>query len=338
MNKNTKILAAIFFVLMLSYWLINKQPWRTTQRAITDFAIEDTSVVTKIFMANKKGEKVLLEKDAANNWLVNSKVPADAVKIKLLLATLHDIQIQKPIPPSMHNTAMGILASRGIKTEVYQGDKLLKTIYVGSETPDQTGTFMLIEGDDQAYSIHIPGFVGYLTPRFFLTEIKWRNKLVFDIAPENIAEIQITYPQNEKESFTFLKEAFKSGSRILNHAGNLVKADTLQVKMLLYSFSQKYAEGYYDDSTFTKSERDSVMGLPAFCTIRVKQTNGFEQKIALYNKLVGEKTKDRFDEQGNELVIDPEKYYAKITGIEQMASIQEYAFRRVLVKASFLIK
>jgi hypothetical protein len=80
------------------------------------------------------------------------------------------------------------------------------------------------------------------------------------------------------------------------------------------------------------------MGLPAFCTIRVKQTNGFEQKIALYNKLVGEKTKDRFDEQGNELVIDPEKYYAKITGIEQMASIQEYAFRRVLVKASFLIK
>ncbi len=338
MIRNTKILAALLLALGLSYWLISKKPWRTSIRAVGDFAIEDTSLVSKIFMANKTGEKVLLERNANNTWIVNGKILADEVKIKLLLSTFHDMQIQKPIPPSMHNTAMGILASRGIKTEIYHGDILLKTIYVGSETPEQTGTFMLLEGDDEAYVIHIPGFVGYLTPRFFMTEIKWRNKLIFDIAPENIAEIQISYPKNEKESFTFLKEPFTKQSTILNYNGDLVQADTLKVKMLLYSFNQKYAEGFYDDSTFTKLERDSVLSLVPYCMIRVKQTNGIEQNIALYNKLVGEKTKDRYDENGKELVIDPEKYYAKLTDIEQMASVQDYVFRRILVKASDLLK
>jgi len=338
MNRNTKILAAVLLVLVLSYWLISKRPLRTSNRAVGDFSIEDTSLVSKIFMANKSGKKVLLERNANNTWMVNGKILADEVKIKLLLSTLHDMQIQKPIPSSMHNTAMGILASRGIKTEIYQGDKLLKTIYVGSETPEQTGTFMLLEGDDEVYSIHIPGFIGYLTPRFFMTEIKWRNKLIFDVAPENIAEVQISYPKNEKESFTFLKEPFTKQSTILNYNGDLVRADTLKIKMLLYSFTQKYAEGFYDDSTFTKTERDSVLSLVPYCTIRVKQTNGMEQNIALYSKLVGEKTKDRYDENGKELVIDPEKYYAKLTDIEQMASVQDYVFRRILVKASDLLK
>jgi hypothetical protein len=325
-------------ILGLAYWLISKKPWRTSQKPNDAFAISDTAKVTKIFMANKEGEKILLERTTENKWKVNGNFLADEPKIKLLLATLHDMQIQMPVPESMHNTVIGILATRGVKTEVYAGDELLKTIYVGSETLDKTGTFMMLEGDKETYSVHIPGFVGFLTPRFFLTEIKWRSKLVFDVNPDQISEIQISYPLNEKESFTYTDELFKKQQSILSYDGLLVQADTQQVKMLIYSFTQKYVEGYYEDITFTKKERDSLFQLTPYCRIRLKQKSGVEQNIALYQKPIGDRTKERYDEQGKELSIDPEKFYAKLDQIDQMASIQEYAFRRILVKASSLTK
>ncbi|OYU96965.1 MAG: hypothetical protein CFE21_01365 [Bacteroidetes bacterium B1(2017)] len=338
MNKSTKILALVAVLLGLAYWMLSKQPWRTVERGAADFSISDTNLVTKIFMANKQGQTVLLERTPQNQWLVNHSIVADEFKIKLLLGTLHDMQIQMPIPPSMHNTAIGILATQGIKTEIYAGDKILKTIYVGSETPDKTGTFMMLEGDEKTYSIHIPGFVGFLTPRFFLSEIKWRSKLIYDVKAEDIAELQIQYPTNPEESFTYNAASYLPGHTILNNAGNPMAVDTMQVHLLLHSFEQKYAEGFYDDSTYTKTERDSLFKLTPYCSIRLKQKNGAELNMALYNKPIGDKTKDRYDEKGNERTIDPEKFYAKLSTIEQIASVQEYAFRRILVKASMLKK
>jgi hypothetical protein len=274
MNKSTKFLFLLFLALGIAYILISKKPWRTAAKAADAFSIKDTAAVTKIFLANKRGEKILLQREANNQWLVNGKFVAEEPKIKLLLATLNQMQIQMPVSESMHNTAIGILASRGVKTEIYAGDHLIKTIYVGSETPDKTGTFMMLEGEDEVYAIHIPGFVGFLTPRFFLTEVKWRSKLLFDIPAAQIAEIQMDYQDNAPASFTYTRELFESKESILNGEGDILKADTMQIKLLLHSFTQKYVEGYYDDSVFTKTERDSLFKLKPYCRLRVKQIDG----------------------------------------------------------------
>ncbi|MCG9880396.1 MAG: DUF4340 domain-containing protein [Bacteroidia bacterium] len=336
MNKQTKILIAVLMITGIAYYLVSKKPWRTAEKAANAFAVEDTASITKIFMANKRGEKVLLERLSNNEWQVNGKVLAEQPKIQLLLSTLKQMQIQMPIPPAMHNTAIGILATKGIKTEVYAGDKLIKTIYVGSETPDKTGTFMLLEGDEEVYSVHIPGFVGYLTPRFFITEIKWRSKLVFNYNPDEIDSYQINYLKNPEESFSFQKDLFLSNQSILNGKNESILADSQQVKVLLHSFQNKYVEGYYDDSTFTPRERDSLFTLQPYCKIVLKSVQGKSHELSFYEKPVGDRTKFRYDDQGNELEIDPEKFYVKIDDIPQIASIQEYAFRNVLSKLSKL--
>ncbi|MDP3927922.1 MAG: DUF4340 domain-containing protein [Bacteroidota bacterium] len=338
MNKQTKILLILLVIIGSAYYLVSKKPWRTSEKAADAFSVQDTAAISKIFMANKRGEKVLLERLPNNDWVVNGKVPADFPKINLLLSTLKQMQIQMPIPASMHNTAIAILASRGIKTEIYAGENLVKTIYVGSETPDKTGTFMLLEGEDDVYSVHIPGFVGYLTPRFFITEIKWRNKLVFNYQAPEIAKLQITYFQNQAESFSYEKEVFNQAFSIKNAQGNLVQADTQQVKVLLHSFQEKYVEGYYDDSTFTPTERDSLFQRNAYCQIKLETTLGKSQNLTFYEKPIGDRTKERYDEQGNELPVDPEKFYVKIDEIPQIASIQEYVFRNILTKMSRLQK
>ena len=67
----------------------------------------------------------------------------------------------------MHNSVIKTLASEGVKVELYtQNKKLYKTFYIGGETADFLGTYMIMEGAKKAYVIHIPGFNGFLTPRF----------------------------------------------------------------------------------------------------------------------------------------------------------------------------
>jgi hypothetical protein len=241
-----------------------------------------------------------------------------------------------PVAPSMHNTAMGILGSKGIKCEVYQGDKVYKTIYIGTETPEKEGTFMILEGEDQPYIIQQPGFIGFLTPRFSTEEVKWRSKLIFNIAKNDIQEITISYPKLPQQSFVLNAKLAQEMGFVNDIKGNLVRTDTLKTSLLLHAFENLYAEGFYEEAVFTKAERDSVFATNPKVIIFVKLKNGQSKSLKLYEKFIGDKTKDRFDENLVERNIDPEKFFAKIDEQDIAASVQEYAFRRILVKLSDL--
>ncbi len=338
MNRNTRLLFLFVIILAIGYWLISKKPWNTAPKLADEFAVKDTASVTKIFMANKNGIKILLERQPDNTWLVNNKDIVDEPKIKLLLGTLHDLQIQHPIQASMRTTAIGLLASTGIKTEVYAGDKCIKTIYVGGETPERTGTFMVLEGSEDVYSIHIPGFVGYLTPRFILSEIKWVTKFVFNEDFNSIINLKVNYPAKPNASFTYNQAIFKSNGALKNAMGNLIQADTQLVKFYLMGYKNLYVEGYYDDAVFMPQERDSLLKRTPFCEIELINKTGQTQYLTVYNKPIGERSRQQFDEKGNLLKLDPEKYFALVNKRKNIASIQEYNFGRLFKELPDLMK
>jgi hypothetical protein len=326
MKKGTLLLLLLVVVLGIAVYWFKSKPWRSSAHTAEAFAVKDTSAVTRIFMANKNGGKVLLERQPSNVWMVNGKVAADHTKINLLLTTLHDLQVKMPVTESMHNTAMAILGSSGIKCEVYAGADLVKTIYIGSETPDKEGTFMILEGEDQPYIIQQPGFIGFLTPRFHTSEVKWQSKLIFNTPAYDIKKLQVSYPQMPNESYMIEASMVQT---------NL---DTQAVKVLLNSFEGLYAEGFYEEAVFTKKERDSLYQRTPYCMIEITTIANKIHKVVFYEKPVGDRTKDRYDENLQERTIDPEKFFAKIEGTNLVASVQEYAFRRVLRKKSDLVK
>jgi hypothetical protein len=336
MRKGTLILLLVVLGLGVGAFLLMRKPWSNSKQAATAFAVKDTSKVTRIFLADKAGKSLTLQRNIDNTWTANNNVLVDHTKINLLLTTLHDLQVKMPVAPSMHNTAMGILGSKGVKCEVYEGEQLLKVLYIGTETPEKEGTFMILEGEDQPYIIQQPGFIGFLTPRFSTDEIKWRSKLIFNVAKKDIQEISIRYPTKESESFVLNANTSQQKGFILDIKGNLVQTDTLKTNLLLNAFEQLYAEGFYDETVFTKAERDSVFGLEPYVIISLKLTNGEVKQLSLYEKLVGDKTKDRFDDNRKERNIDPEKFFAKVGDQNLAASVQEYAFRRILIKKSDL--
>ena len=59
------------------------------------------------------------------------------------------------------------LASEGIKVELYdrKGEKI-KAYYVGGATPDERGTYMIMENAEEPYVAHIPSWEGNLRFRF----------------------------------------------------------------------------------------------------------------------------------------------------------------------------
>ncbi len=327
-RKNSIILLVILLALTGLYLYLNQKGWNTMKITPDMLSVKDTASVTRIFMANKNGKKVLLERNQGQ-WLVDGQ-PADLTKVNLILQTLYTMKVLKPVEPGAIHTAIEILAIKGIKTEIYAGNKLLKTIYVGSETPDQTGTIMMLDGSNEPVIAHVPGFVGYLTPRFIVDPIKLKSRLVFNHNSTNIANLQVIYPAQPNESFAILN------GKLSDATGNPVSmSDTNALKFYLNGFANLYLEGYLNE--WPQNEQDSVMNQQPYCIVKLTDTQNLTTTLKVFYKPVGKRTKERYNLETNEAyTYDTEKYFAQINNTQTLAMIQEFSFGRILIKLSQL--
>jgi hypothetical protein len=331
MNRTLKILIALLVVLGVAYFFISRNGWTTLNRELKDFAIQDTGAVTKIFLADRAGKRVLLEKRNGVWWLDETE-KADADKVNLLLGTMHDLQVRNPIPEKEFNQVIAFLASGGTKAEFYAGNDEIKTIYVGPSTPDQTGTFMMIEGSSTPFITHIPGFVGYLSPRFLTEKIKWRSREVFDLGAAEIREVTLVYPQQPSESFRIVNGTTPemSGNNGTGVSAHWVHedADANRLKYYLASFRGLYFEGF--EEMIAPRSVDSIRARQPLCVLSVLDSKGNTTKLTVHLKPVDRRTKQQTDEEGVKLPYDTEKYFAFLNDRKELLVIQDHAFSRVL--------
>ncbi len=330
MSKQVKVLLVLMVAAAAIYFLVIRKPLRTYSGDGTDFAIEDTGSITKVFIADARKATVLLTKQANGNWMVDNKIFADLTKVNLLLQTMHDVKMRNPLGENQYNTVIKDLTAAGIKVEFYKGNDLIKTIYVGQATLDQSGTFMMIDGAKTPFVAHIPGFVGYLTPRFPTNPVKWKTKLIFDADANDIANVSVSYPITPQQSFTI--DNTTAAPVLKDGSGNIIQADVNFIKYYLGSFKQLYAEAY--DDNFTAAQHDSIANGDAYCIIKLTDKAGVDQSLKLHIKGVDLKTKSRYDDNGVELTFDTDKYFGFVNNDNNMMYIQNYNFGRVLKKLS----
>lgn len=324
MSKSTKILIVIVAILAAVYVIFLTKPWSTLKSELKDFAIKDTAQITKFFLADKRGNSVTVAKNEKGIWMVDNTYEADVTKVNLILATMHEVTVRNPIPESAFNTVVANMATDGVKAEFYVGDDCVKTIYVGSSTPDQLGTFMMIEGSSTPFVTHIQGFVGYLSPRFFPFAMKWKGRKLFNTPLEEVASVKVTYPAQPGNSF----ELKNTPVTLLDGTGKPVTvADEKFAKFYLSGFQNLYFEGY--DEELTGFKADSIKQLTPFCIIELTRTDGKITRLQVNNKRVDEHTKIQYNEEGRILSSDTEKYYAFINDEKEVAYIQHYNFGRL---------
>lgn len=261
-----------------------------------NYHISDTQTITKVIIDDKDGNHLEILKVEDSVWKVNNS-PANIKVVDMLLSTLKSMRIREPIAQAARNNIVKQLAASGKTVKIYQNDyainlgfiklfkkeKLSKTIYVGSETQDNMGTYMMLKGEDSPCIIYIPRLKGYLSTRFSALEDFWKSHAVFKYNRDEIASLKIEIPNQKSESFMLTKNGEGFDFTLLESGQKLQAFDTLKVKALLSSCFEVNYESVAKN--ISKLEQDTIFSkAPAF-VLTVKDEKGKENILKTYSKL-----------------------------------------------------
>lgn len=283
MNR-TLLLVVLFLVLGATAWYALSNRKNQTGSHVSwdmDFAVKNTDDIGKIFIADRKGRTATLEQKG-KEWIYNGKYPARPSAMETLLETISQVNVLNIPPNGAIPNMVKEMAADGIKVEIYDrsGGKM-KTYYIGGVTNDERGTVLMMEGSEQPYVVHIPGFIGAIRMRFLLGDDEWRDRAIFREKPENIQFVSVEYPQRKNESFK-LEKTGEASYDVQPYFSTTTPMQSPRRKGVaeayLVQFESLIAEAYETENPL----RDSVKALVPFVVLTVKKTDGAEKKVRFW--------------------------------------------------------
>jgi len=315
-----KILLILFLIIFIVFFTINKKHNLTND---VGYKVENINQISKVYFADRYNNELTLTKsNEKNQWLVNNKYPVRENTLDMFFETISKMEIKHPVSKNMHNTVVKSLATNGVKVEIY--DKKLnniKTFYVGEETPDYLGTYMLIENNKIAHVVHIPGFNGFLAPRFNINNRSvsselWRSRKIFF---DNIDTISIYHYENKEKSFTLDLKNCTLYKKNLEEIKEIPEKIIFDYHKLLKNLN---CEGF----TNNLRTKDSIINSTPLYVINVIYSNKNKKKLKLFRKKP--KRKKYQDDKGKFLEYDVDRLFAYDE--EDLFLIQNYVFNPIL--------
>ena len=342
MKKNNRItiIIAAMLVVIAGVLIWNNRYLSTLQGEASDFQVWDTASVTKIYLADRRENESLLERQE-DGWMLNTIYKAHPKQVNYLLTTLYKIRIKMPVSVASHDNIVKQLASQSTKVEIYQmvprinlfdkiklfyHEKRTKVFYVGDATMDNSGTFMLKEGADKAYIVYIPSFRGFISTRFTANPDDWRDHTIFHEKLADIQSVEIDFNEDPEGSFRI--------DNIGRHQYKLTRLcdnkdlpyDTLKVINFLSSFSDLRFEALFTN-TMEQERMDSITSSPFVHNVVLTSKDGSTQDMKTFRKLVLNGVTDMGGDYGD---VDHDRMYALIDGGKDFVLIQNYVFDKVL--------
>ena len=247
MPKKQLFYLALITLMAALIWFLSTDE-KSTISIDNNFSVSDTSAVSKIFIADRSGTTITLDR-VENKWIVNNKYGVRKGAIKTILTTMRQIRIQRPVPKNAFENVVKNLATTGVKVEIYTNEETpIKTYTIGSSTANHLGTYMLMDDAATPFVIHIPAFNGFLSPRYGITgnklnEKDWRTRNVFQLKREDITRVIIKNIQKPEQSFILSTEPMT----LLNNLGIEVDFNQEKVLALLNGFKLLNCESYKDE-------------------------------------------------------------------------------------------
>ncbi len=331
---------AIFFVMFSTKKSTLKQ----------DYHVENVNGITKIFMADKYNQQVLMTKNADSTWTIDSKYKGNLPKIHMLLGTLEEMRIKYPVSIAAKDNAIRDIAASGTKIEIYeQGyfidlgkiklfprEKLTKTIYVGRETQDNLGTLMFKENDKRGpMVVHIPGFRGFLTPRFIANPRMWYSQEIFNTNVFAIQQVKVEIPTTPEQSYTVTKTPDNSFNFTLADGSILNRFDSNRVANFLTSFTN----ANFDQIAIgiPQEEKDIVFAKGPQYIVTLTDTAGKTMQMKTFGRMVNPYSHVTTGKGDLTEVMDVNKMYATFTSMPDTVLIQYYVFDNMLQPAGYFI-
>lgn len=331
--RKTLVYILILGILAYGVWFFLFKDTNLFSEHEAGFTIKDTAAIHKIFMANKRGDTVSLTR-TPEGWIVNNQYPASKRMTQTLLETMHDQYAAYPVPESAHNNVIKGLSGSAIKVEVFdkKGDRM-RVFYVGGQVYANKGTYMLMEGAHRPYVIQLPAYEGYVTPRYDVDAINWRDRTLLDLKPEQVQSVSVTYLQEREYLNSFSMHRDSNGKMIASaHPDLKLSEEQNDRRVNLYAtFFQKIGfEGYLNGT----EDIDSIISISdKRCEIDLTTTNGRDQHIDIYWMPVNKRSKnlstsdpDIPDEY------DPDRFYGITNHYKDTIMLQRYTFDKIFRK------
>src|SRR6185295_5940058 len=102
------------------------------------FRIDNTEKIDRVILHSQKGDIEL--KFENNRWRVNETWDADVQMIKVLFATLRQIEPRRPVAAAMRDSVAGMLENNGIQVVLFEGGEKRLTFLAGGNA-DKTETW-----------------------------------------------------------------------------------------------------------------------------------------------------------------------------------------------------
>lgn len=328
MKKNRSVLIVFVLLAVVAAGLWYFESNKTIKGELKDFAVADTSIVDKIFLADKDGRTVTLVREAPDRWKVNDKFLARADGIQTLLATIKNVEVRSPVGKNLYNNTMKLMASKSVKIEIYAKGENIKTYYVGHPTMDNLGTFMYLEGSSVPFITFIPGFNGFLSTRYFASEPEWRDKSIFRFDPRRIVVVEVNDRARPVRAFQLSRMADTSYVvKKMVDGQSITPLDLNKVRSFLSSFSDTYFERI--DNDITQVVKDSILKIGPFAIVQIKMDNGGEKSLVCYRKPVTPGSRLYIDHMGENLPFDLDKFYAVMSNDTSLLVCQYFHFDRI---------
>jgi len=310
MPKKQLFYLALIILMAALIWFLSTDK-KSTISLENNFAISDTASVSKIFIADRNGTTITLNRNK-KNWVVNNKYGVRKDAIKTILTTINQIRIQRPVSKNALDNVIKNLATTGVKIEIYTNQETPnKTYTIGSSTSNHLGTYMFLAGSETPFITHIPSFNGFLSPRYGiqgnkLSEKDWRTTNIFSLKAEKIERVIVNHIQQPEKSFTL------TGSMILlNNLGNEVNFNNENALQFLNAFKLLNCESY-------KDEKEKIEFATPLHELIVN--NDTLRTYAIAGKLI----------KGKEDNFSVKRMHATFNNGELML-IQDYLFNKVLI-------
>lgn len=314
-----------------------------------DYHIEDTASITRIFIADKQNQHVLLSRTTDSTWLVDNQYTANKPMVDLLLETLNTMRIRQQVNRAAVPTINKDLAAHAIKVEVYQRkpfinwfggrlklfphEKLSATYFVGRETQDMMASYMYRKGDKTPYVIHIPGFRGFPTPRFVTDPLKWRSHTIVDLDVYAIASIDLEIPSMPLESFSVVSNG--EGFDIVPAATGtpVAQFDTVRVAQLLSSFAWLNFDEF---ASIVPNSNDSSLTVAPRAVLTITDTAGHSTEVRTYTKYFNPDDREAMPDTAMYNTFDLDRLYAIIDHRDTVL-IQYFVFDRILQPLNYFL-
>jgi len=328
MKRSTLILFILFAVSgSITAWYLTQNDTAgqsTVAGWDRQFKVENTDQIHKIFIADRKGNTTTLERKG-DDWLYEGQHKVRENAMDNLMRAFREMEMKFKPADAAVPTMIKDLATQGLKVELYdESGSNLKTFYIGGGTPDERGTYMIMEGSEQPYVVAMPTWEGNLRPRFNLKGDDWRDKTVFGYNVEDIQSVAVEYPKQQNKSFRVEKtesgydvQPFYDFSPTIDKP---VRAGAIEA--FLNGFKSVGAEAFENENP----RRDSVAQQVPFSRITLTTTEGKEIKTAFYPILPDMQTIDTKTGNALQTSAEVERFFLDINDGQDFMLVQQRVF------------